>query len=218
MISENPENIMGLWIPCAMQNDGGIQLGKLQKLQRMVQIKWRSSLGSIICSSQLCMLFIAIYLAMQIKYILLARFRFGAGKNRVSACPCAAAHWRLRLHLCVGFLNFFREKTHFMFKLALCISKLPFVSDFQFDNGGFQFSFDCFGSSFETTSCFFLSSAHQLGRAAPLPEGFLAEPWASKGSLPLTEANVALGVRESLCIPCCYDIFHLLQPRSFCRL
>lgn len=39
MISENPENIMGLLIPCAMQNDGGIQLGKLQKLQRMVQIK-----------------------------------------------------------------------------------------------------------------------------------------------------------------------------------
>lgn len=125
MISGNPENITGLLIPCAMQNDGGIQLGKLWKLQRMFQIKWRSSLGSIIRSSQLCMLFIATYLAMQIKYILLARVRFGAGKNRVSACPCAAAHWRLRLHLCGGFLNFFREKKPFYVQVGFLYFKAP---------------------------------------------------------------------------------------------
>lgn len=113
----------------------------------------------------------------------------------------------LRLHLCVGFLNSFREKTTFYVQVVCVFQGCHFSLNLQFENKSFQLLFDCFYSGFESTSCFLLRSTHHLGRAALLPGVFLAEPWVSKGNLPVTEANVAVGARESLCIQCRYNYY-----------
>lgn len=152
----------------------------------MVQVKWRNSLGSITYSSQLCMLFIAIYLAIQTEYIFLPTFRFEAGKTRVSVCLCAAVPWGLRLCLCGGFLIFFQgkkllglvwlcacQRSHFSLTLQSVKQRSHFIA-----------STVALGSRLLV-----LSSAFPL-------ELFSDELWASKGTL--TEAHVALRVREGL--------------------
>lgn len=162
----------------------------------------------VLCFSQLCMPFIATYLAIQIKCILLARFRFESGKSKVTACLRAATLWMLRLRFGWVFHEFFffgGGGNYFFCSVCLCVSKITFFSPCSLTTEAFNSHLAA--SGFDT----FLGSVQQLGTAALLPEVFLAELWASKGILPLTEANAAPGVMESLCTQCFWDIFHLLQ-------
>lgn len=80
--------------------------------------------------------------------------------------------------------------------VCLCVSKITFLSPCSLTTQAFNSHLAA--SDFDT----FLGSAHQLGTVALLPVVFLAELWASKGILPLTEANAAPEVMESLCTQC----------------
>lgn len=113
----------------------------------------------------------------------------------MSVCSCT---WVLRLCLCVWFCGFFLRKKAFGFSLALCMSEIPFPPDCAVC----QRSLLLLWWLWDHTSCSLPSFA---------PGAVFSWAVASKGTVPLAEANVALGVRECLCFHCCCNVFHLLQ-------
>lgn len=106
-----------------------------------------------------------------------------------------------------GVLRLLLRKKAFVFRLVLWMSKIPFLSDFAV----------CQTEAFKS---YFIASVGALGSpplvlsSALLLEVCSAVLWEGKGTLPLTETNVALRVRECLCFHCCCS-FPPLQIHSF---
>lgn len=148
------------------------------------------------------MLFLAIYLAIQIEYILLATFRSEAVYLHV----CVKLHLECWDWFLCGVLGLLLMKKSFGFNLAFgcACQRSHFLSDFAVCQT--EVSFYCFLSGFGTiTPCSLLSFA---------PGGVLSWAAGKQRHCLLTEANVALGVKDCLCFHCCCNVFHLLQTCS----
>lgn len=112
----------------------------------------------------------------------------------MSVCSCML---RAEIVFVCGVLDLFLRKKAFVFKLALCMSKIPFLSNFAV----------CQTEAFRSHFWVALGPPPLVLSSALLLEVCSAELWASKGTLPLTEANVALRARECLCFRCCCNAF-----------